>query len=376
VYYHLTSPLRRRVILELQDSFSRHPVYDKIVPYIQNRYSRNERPQMGIVVKGASGNKVQLAGDNFIGNVISHVMLAYVGQPAYPIEWVREDLDYVRQRGMTTLPGVYYVEILQAPKGANSDGYFAVDPLLTVTDEAVFHFQSGLEHVAQLQQIPVRGTVRMYANHRQFLVEGQDYIIDYPTGAINILQAFPVDTTLTADYRYASSSIGPVPFRWNTSNSTVLPGIVLAFGKRARRGDKVSVVVYKDRVDTAEAYGGKFEASFDIDVITRDSTQTEEIADLLMMYLWAEKKNRLELEGIEILEISEGGESEETADETADNYFFISSMSLQLRADWEVHIPLPLTISHVTDSAHVHSNRLLFETAPILVGRNPDFERI
>jgi hypothetical protein len=36
MYYYLLSSLKRRLILELQDSFSRHPVYEKVVPFIQN----------------------------------------------------------------------------------------------------------------------------------------------------------------------------------------------------------------------------------------------------------------------------------------------------------------------------------------------------
>jgi hypothetical protein len=117
VFYYLTAALRRRLILELQDSFSRHPVYRKIVPYIQNRFSFDERPQFGIVVKSEGGNKVQFSPDNYIGQVHSHVMLAYVDQPQFPVEWIREDLRAVREHGgMPTPPGVYFIEVLKAPQ--------------------------------------------------------------------------------------------------------------------------------------------------------------------------------------------------------------------------------------------------------------------
>jgi hypothetical protein len=89
MYYYLIGALKRRLILELQDSFSRHAIYQKITPFIQNKFAFSERPQFGIVVKGSSANKVQLSADNFIGTVQSHVMLAYVDQPAHPIEWHR-----------------------------------------------------------------------------------------------------------------------------------------------------------------------------------------------------------------------------------------------------------------------------------------------
>jgi len=397
MYYYLIGALKRRLILELQDSFSRHPVYKKIIHQIQNKFAFDERPQFGIVVKGSSANKVQLSADNFIGTVQSHVMLAHVGQPQYPLEWVREDLSAVRANNDTfpTLPGIYYIEILKAPEYPDDQGVFVIDPLLTQIDEPLLQVQTGLETTAQLQQIPTLGTVRLWENRSFLLTENRDFTVDYQTGEINFATRFPSGTKLTADYRYAVPSVGPLYFRWNEADFRALPGVVLAFGKRAKTGDKVAVVIYQDRVDAANAYGGKFEASFDFDVIARDPIQMEEIADLCIMYLWGEKKPLLEYEGIEIVDVSMGGESEEPADETGDLYFYTASMAIQLRADWEMHVPLPLVLSKVTpttkegEEATDPSKRtappstisatyssLFFSTRPAIVGRNNLFERI
>jgi len=92
MYYYLVSSLKRRLINELKDSFSAHPLYEKLVNFIQNKYAFDERPQFGIVVKNSNASKVALSGDNFIGTVESHVMLAFMGKPAYPIAWIREDV--------------------------------------------------------------------------------------------------------------------------------------------------------------------------------------------------------------------------------------------------------------------------------------------
>lgn len=385
------------MILELQDSFSRHPVYKKIIPQIQNKFAFEERPQFGIVVKGSSANKVQLSADNFIGTVQSHVMLAHVGQPQYPLEWVREDLSAVRANNDTfpTLPGIYYIEILKAPEHPGDQGVFAIDPLLTQIDEPLLQVQTGLETTAQLQQIPTLGTVRLWENRNFLLTENRDFTVDYQTGEVNFAARFPSGTKLTADYRYAVPSVGPLYFRWNEANFTALPGVVLAFGKRAKTGDKIAVVIYQDRVDAANAFGGKFEASFDFDVIARDPIQMEEIADLCIMYLWGEKKPLLEYEGIEIVDVSMGGESEEPADETGDLYFYTASMAVQLRADWEMHVPLPLVLSKVTPTTKEGEetmdpskrtappstikatySSLFYSTRPAIVGRNDLFERI
>ena len=394
MYYYLTGSLKRRLILELQDSFARHPVYDKIVPFIQNKYAFTERPRFGIVVKGSGANKVQLSADNFMGVVQSHVMLAYVNQPTYPIEWVREDLARIEanKNVFPTLPGVYYVEILTVPTNVSEEGTFAVDPLLTVTDEPLLRFTYG-EHEAQLQQIPVQKTLRLWENNRILLLEGKDYDIDYSNGKVLLKYSGSQNGNIIADYRYAAPSMGPIPFKWNTSDFSTLPGVVMAFGKRARVGDKVAVVTYQDRVDTANAYGGKNEVNFELDVITTDPNQMEEIADLVVMYLWGEKKPVLEFEGIEIVDLSIGGESEEAFDETAELFYYMASMSIQLRADWEIHIPLPLTVSRVTATSaegdreaapgmygpstlHQVAGKLFFQTAPTVVGRNNCYERI
>lgn len=384
MYYYLVGALKRRLILELQDSFGRHPVYRKISPFIQNRFHFSERPQFGIVVQGSSTNKVQWAPDNFVGTVASYVMLAHVGQPSYPLEWVREDLKYIKQEGgMPTLPGVYFLEILQAPTSPGENGYYAIDPMLTSSNEAVLRFQSGIEQEAQLQQAPIPQTLRLWEDNRNLLVEGTDFNVDYGSGALTLLRHFSPNGRLTADYRYAVPSIGPVAFQWNTADFQTLPGIIMAFGKRAEAGNKIAIVVYQDRVDTAQAFGGKFEANFDLQVIARDTMQMEEIADLAIMYLWGEKKSILEFEGIEILDVSMGGEAEELADETGENFFYQASLSVSMRADWELHVPLPLTISQATQirkdgtsGLQVATGDMFFRAHPIIPGRNVDFERI
>jgi hypothetical protein len=119
----------------------------------------------------------------------------------------------------------------------------------------------------------------------------------------------------------------------------------------------------------------------------------EEIADLVIMYLWGQKRSVLSSEGIEITDISMGGESEEVYDETADDYSYMASLSIQLQGDWEIHIPMPLTLSQVTATTPEADratnpldqvstiigdvkNKLFFATIPVIAGRDNNFERI
>ena len=387
MYFHLISALKRRLILELQDSFSRHPVYDKIVPFVQNKFAFDERPQYGIVVKGSSANKVQVSPQNFLGTIESHVMLAYYNEPAYLLEWVKEDLNVVRESGdsMPIPAGIYYIECLSAPTSPGEFGEFIIDPLLTVTDEPLLQVQEGPAVLANLQFPPVQGTLRVWSNRNFLMTEGKDYTVNYEAQEIRFLTGFFPGTLITADYRYASPSIGPVQWSWNTADWNTLKGVILAFGKRGKAGDKQAVVVYSDRGETAQAYGGRFDASFDLDVISRDPIQMEEIADLVFMYMWGEKRSALSFEGIELTDTSMGGEAEETYDEAAELFYYNYSMSIAIQSDWEMHLPLPYTVSRASaytkpdGSSSIQAlsqASLFFNTMPVIPGRNADYERI
>lgn len=381
MYYNLISSMKRRLILELQESFSRHPIYDKAVPFIQNKYAFDERPQFGLVVKGSNANKVQLSAENFLGVVQSHVMLSYLDKPSYLLEWVREDLARVRGNGdrMPIPPGVYYLECLEVPTTSGAPGKFVIDPLLTITDEPLLLVRSGVESEAQLQNQPAPRTLRIWEGRRNLLQEGRDFRVNYETGVVSFLTDLIPGETITAEYRYAAPSIGPVDWQWNTSDWNTLPGCCLAFGRRGRVGDKMAVVVYADRVDTANAFGGRFDITFDVDVIAQDPIQMEEMADYTFMTLWSEKRSALSSEGIELIEVGMGGEAEESYDETADLYFYTASMNIQIQSDWETHIPLPFTISQASADNNLHllgGSPLFFATAPIIAHRNQSFEKI
>lgn len=379
MYYNLISSMKRRLILELQESFSRHPIYDKAVPFIQNKYAFDERPQFGLVVKGSNANKVQLSADNFLGVVQSHVMLSYLEKPCFLLEWVREDIARVRNNNdvMPAPPGVYYLECLEEPTSGGAPGKFVIDPLLTITDEPLLLVQSGVESEAQLQNLPVQNTLRIWEGRNHLLEEGRDFRVDYETGALAFLTPLTPGATITAEYRYAAPSIGPLEWQWNTSDWNTIPGCCLAFGRRGRVGDKLAVVVYADRVDTANAYGGRFDLTFDVDVIAQDPIQMEEMADYTFMSLWSEKRSWLSSEGIEIIEVGMGGEAEESYDETADLFTFTAAMNIQIQSDWEIHIPLPFTISRATANNHqISGSQLFFATSPIIVNRNLSYEKI
>jgi len=98
-----------RFIQELRDFWATHPKYQDLPENIQGKYSFENRPQYGIVLKTGAANRVQLAADNFVGTGQSYINLARIpGFNGTSCEWVREDaLAIQANRGrFPTPPGV------------------------------------------------------------------------------------------------------------------------------------------------------------------------------------------------------------------------------------------------------------------------------
>jgi len=81
--------------------------------------------------------------------------------------------------------------------------------------------------------------------------------------------------------------------------------------------------------------------------MARDVYAQGEISDRTLMFLETELRDRLSFEGIEIEQVSHGGESEEPYDDNADDYFYNASISMSVVTDWSIHVPLGPTINRV-----------------------------
>ena len=352
MYFMLTAAVKRRFILELRRYWATHPKYRDIVDNIQGKYSFKERPQHGIIVKTGSATKVDLSPDNFKGTVISYVLLAkYKGHPGLSIEWIREDQLAIlaNSNQFPSPPGVYYIGVEQDPDDEN-ELVFYVDPLLDVYHEQVV--PTGTQAI--LNNAPVDGTIRLYEMPSGFLlVEGVNYTLvrdsqSKPTGEITLTNALTGGRYLSADYRYPAPSSQPWRITPNFSNNQAIPGCVLAFGNRAEKGDQMAVVVQDRRSPTALEYGGRWSLTVDFDVTSRDVFAQQEIADFSVTYLWGILRPQLSTEGMEMMDISMGGESEEVYDETGDDYFYNSTFSLTVETEWAYHVPLPVFIRQVS----------------------------
>lgn len=344
MYYQLTSALKRRMILELRRYWASHPRFTDLVDNIQGKYAFTERPQHGIIVKTGSASKVNLSSDNFQGTVYSHCTLTLIDNYAgTAIEWVREDPYAIQKhKGFPEKAGIYYIELTE-------DNEFYVDPLLDVYRERL---QRLSDTQFQLQNKPLDGTLRVYEMPSNLvLYKDTNYTFDETTNILTLNTPLPEQLSLSVDYRYPIESRGPFPIKPNFANRTAIEGCVLAFGRRCKKGDRMAVVISSYREPVALEYGGRWELSLDFDIIARDVFAQQEISDSTVMYLWAVARSYFVREGINITDVSLGGESEEAYDQTGDDYYYMSSFSMSVETDWSVHVPLTARIRRVLPEA-------------------------
>ena len=345
--YVLSEALKRRLILELRDFWSKDPKYrDSLVPNIQGKYSFEERPQQAIILKSTSATPMRFSADNYQGIIESHCHLAKAyGKQGTSIEWLREDAVAIRknQGDFPSLPGVYYIEVREETyewKGVPGLYLvFYVDPLFAVYDERPVQLDALNYRVSNANF--QTGSLVVYEMPGNLLMyEGVNYTSNPATGTVTLVRPLPPGTTLSVDYYYAGTSLGPFPVEENGANNTAIPGVILAFGRRAFDGDVQAVLISKRREGGTREYGGRFEMSAELDLMARDVHAQGEIVDRTLMYLQAELRDRLSYHGIEIDQVSFGGESEEVYDENGDDYFYTGNISLTIYTDWTIHVPL------------------------------------
>lgn len=351
MFANLTEALKRRMIQEIRQYWAQDPKYrDSLVPNIQGKFSFRERPQQAIILKSQSASPLQLAADHYQGAVVSFCYLTRVyGQRGTSIEWVRENAVAIQKNNGTfpSAPGVYYIEVRSEVidvRGVPKEKLvFYVDPLLEVIDERatmleplLYEVSAGSFHPGSLRVYEMPGSIPYYDN--------VNYTADPTTGRIKLESPLAANTYLSVDYRYAGTSSGPFPLPENGAVVEAIPGVVLAFGRRAYDGDIMAVVVGDRRETVAKEYGGRWEMNIDFDIMARDVYAQGEITDRTLMYLYTEARDRLSTEGIEITMVSMGGEAEEIYDETGDDYFYTANISMTVMTDWAIHVPAGRTL--------------------------------
>lgn len=342
MFYRITDDLARRTIEVLRRYWAGHPRYPDL--QVQGKYSFEERPQRGIVVKVGGANHQAVSADNFQGVVLSRTHLTtHPNHPGRFVDWVREDDHAVlANKGlMPSPPGIYWINAVR-----QEDRMVAyVDALLDREREVLKRTGPSLYRFASP---PVPGSTRLWVEPGYPLATPEDYelVLDAgrPTGEVRVKSSLLPGAVLRADYRYYAGERPPFELREKQANWQAIPGVVVCVGTRIEPGDVVGVVVEPVRRPAALEYSGRWEVSLDIDVFARDVHDQRELADATAMHLMAVVRSWWSDEGIEILSVGINGEGEETYDENGDDYFYTANLGMTCLTEWYAHFPLDLTI--------------------------------
>lgn len=353
MFFYGSGALNDRLVEETRALWSYHPTFkDDLVDNIHGKYIFEQRPQRGIVIRTSGGNHTRLTWDNFQATRSSYVARGKVqNKPGLSLEFVREDGRAIQDNGgmFPSPPGVYIIEIVNSelniegvPTGFHE---FTVSPKLSVVDEGLEMVDPTTGFLEKGRFIP--GSLELYempSNWR--LIEGVNYIADSETGEITLLEELPAGLYISADYRYEGEVTGPFPIQTDMGHFEAIPGVVLGFGRRITPGDQVAVVVQERRDFSELEYGGRVDISVDIDLWARDIDDQREMLDLMLIWYESVLRSRLSTEGIEIMTVGWGGETEEIYDENADDYFYGATLSLTVQTDWMLHVPILGFIRH------------------------------
>jgi len=243
--------------------------------------------------------------------------------------------------------GIYQLEII----GGNpviGKFEFMLDVLLDKY-EVLIEQATGKETSVQLSYSPVFKKSLILKENNAIMTENVDYFLDENTGIITFNSSSTPNGEVTilknskieASYRVKGLSTGPFEIpNPNYANNTAIPGVVLAFGNGVSIGDKHFIIINNDRILTALEYSGKWDLSISLDIFAKDSYKIEEIIDITTSYLNTYRKEELDAEGIYLVDVSFGGESEEVYDDATGDLYYKGSVDYKFLTEWIMHKPL------------------------------------
>jgi hypothetical protein len=270
-------------------------------------------------------------------------------------------------------PGIFRIEFTQ-------DNELQIHPLYTVDKEVLFEHTTGLETVAQLEMSPMVSTPppALYPNSDKLflyhinairgdfpiqLIRGVDYTIN-SSGLITFLTPVQSNFKMTANYRYLHPGmvIGPYTFTEYQELHEGLPGVVMCLGRRAKKGDWQVVNVSQFREPQARIYGGHWDMFMTLSVISKDTRQVEEMVDQIVNWLWAVRKNQLELEGITLTRVEPTGESEEPYSDSVTEFYFESTVDISVQTEWQKFVPYLNRIENFSINEQIFTS----DTLPVI----------
>jgi len=245
-------------------------------------------------------------------------------------------------------PGFYFLEMIEQDS-------FIITPMYSEDGEVVVEKTTGSEVTVQLKETPVLidYVLSLYTRTTPqspllFLDRDVDYTIT-EDGVVTFLQPVKAGTTLYASYRWQGDTLGPfsIPTEYSY-NDKAIKGVVLAFGSRRLKGDKMCVVLTSRREKAAHVKGGHYNMTLGWKVFSRDPLTTSEIADHLSSDIWVNRRELLKNEGITIEECIPSNESESIYDDATQAMYFESNLSIEVMTEWKKFIPYVIKLKKYT----------------------------
>jgi len=337
MYYRITNAIKKIIIRELKTLYKDHPLFGENLS-ISNKFQHKERPKYAIVIKSATGNSLKLSLDNHKGVFKSYTTLANLkNQPGRMIEWVKEDVENICN---LVKPGFYVVKMIE-------DNKFIVEPYLTVADEQLEIKHYGFDKAYLKNQNINPDSENIFAETGIMLRKDDQYTIDYNNGEITFLKPIDQFGQLIIDYQYIGEQTGPFEIAPETANNTAIPGVILAFGNFLKKDGVQVVVVYPERQEVAQTYGGKWLLKLDLSAYAQDTDTQEQLVDMTAMFLWNVLQEKLVNDGIYIDNFTISGESEEEEEQASNELVYLGGISFDAEIEWEAQKPILGVIKNI-----------------------------
>jgi len=260
--------------------------------------------------------------------------------------------------------GIYRIEITEVYSDMDTDDICAEDinsfefyidaisdrdELLTSAfDPNITTFQLDCPPLELTLEGGIKGyALRVWADRQFLLTPGKDYLFDPATSTITLIKQpgetsywWGVGAEIYASYKTEGETRGPFKQQKYYYNNRALNGVILAFGNQIKKGDQAFVEIHNTREISAAAYGSLWNINLDFNIYAKDPMTSLELAKLTHQYLEADLRPVLSFEGIEITEVSMGGEGTEVRFDNTQDPYFTASISLSLNSFWERRYPI------------------------------------
>ena len=238
-------------------------------------------------------------------------------------------------------PGLFTIDLIEEKK-------FTVSAVYIIENEVVIERTTGIESEVSLAYGNIEAgsddIVLGYTDNQgriESMERTVDYNIDLTDGKISFLKPLMKNYAIYADYRYTPPNYPPGPWTFEEykENTLAIPGVVISIGRRYQQGDQQIVRVSQTREQQAKIYGGHWEMSLDLGVISKDPMQMEQMTDRIVEYLWGVRKNVLENEGLTFNAVEPTGEAEEVHIDVTGDLYYESSVSINVMSEWQLFEP-------------------------------------